>query len=282
MVRKQGAKKGGFPRRSPWAVALLVLQAAVVAVPVAVVCLWAFAASWPWPDLLPTDWSLKGVEPLVSGSLGMGLPMIGFSVLVAFAASVVATVCGAMAARAVVLHRWRGSSLFHVGTMLPFLIPATVFAMGVQVAFIRVGLAYTAAGVVLACAVVSLPYACSIMVDVTRAAGTGLEDAARVCGAPWWEVLRHVTLPQLAPGLVSSLSMGFVVSFSQYFLTLLVGGGRVRTYALIMFPYLSGADRTVAGAYGLGFMVVTFAVFWLFETLLRRIAPSGDGAYYGS
>lgn len=266
-------------RRCRWAVALLAIQLVVVVVPVAVVALWAVAARWSWPNLLPEAWTGRSLELLFGGSQSMGLGMVLFSVGVALASAALATVAGALAARAVVHHRWRGRTLFHGATMLPYLIPSTVFAMGIQILFIRCGLAYTTFGVVLSGAIVALPYACALMVDVTTAAGRDLEEAAACCGASPWEVLRAVTIPQAMPGIASSMAMGFVVAFSQYFLTLLVGGGKVRTYALVMFPYLFGGDRTVAGAYGIGFMVITFLVFLLFDRGLRRVRDGGD--YYG-
>ena len=64
--------------------------------------------------------------------------------------------------------------------------------------------------------------------------------------------------------------MSYILSFSQYFLTLLVGSGKVKTLALVMFPYLSSGDRTIASAYGVVFLAATLVVFFLFELLLHK------------
>ena len=58
----------------------------------------------------------------------------------------------------------------------------------------RQGLAYSVGGVVLSHAVVALPYCVAIMVDVTHAAGTRLEDAARTLGAGRLRTLLHLSL----------------------------------------------------------------------------------------
>ena len=166
--------------------------------------------------------------------------------------------------------------------MLPFLIPGTVFAMGVQVAFIRLGLARSVGGVILAHSIVALPYAMSIMCDVTRAAGRRMEEASLTCGAGRLSTLVHATLPGLAPGIASSLLMCYILSFSQYFLTLLIGGGTVRTFALVLFPYLGGGDRTIAGAYGIVFIAVTLTVFLVFELLIHKLRAVEETAYYES
>ena len=64
-------------------------------------------------------------------------------------------------------------------------------------------------------------------------------------------------------------------------ITLIIGGGKVKTLALIMFPYLSSGDRTMASAYGAVFLVVIFAVFLLFEVLLRKQANRDVGYFNG-
>ena len=253
----------------------------VVLTPLVVIAVWAFATAWSWPGLAPRGWTLRGVGLVLAGGQGAGLDCMLLSVGIALVSAGVSTLAATAAARAICRHRWRGRAAFRFAVLLPFLVPSSVFAMGVQVAFIRAGLAGTVGGVVLAHAVVSLPYAVAVMCDVTAAAGTRLEDAARTLGAGPLRAFAQVTLPLIAPGVVSSMSMCYIVSFSQYFLTLLVGSGRVNTFALVLFPYLSGGDRTVAGAYGLAFIVVTLLVFALFELLLHKLRVGEVRELYG-
>ena len=266
---------------APVARFFIVLNLVCVIVPIALIAVWAFADRWAWPDLLPQEFSLRGFSEVFSGRLGTGWPMILLSIGIALATAVLSTVVAALAARAMTLYRWRGRSLFSFSVILPFIIPSTVFAMGVQVLFIHAGIARTVPGVVLSHAIVALPYAIIIMSEVTRAAGMRLEDAARSLGAGTLATTVHVTIPALLPGILSSLSMCYIMSFSQYFLTLLIGGGSVRTFAVVLFPYLSSGDRTIAAAYGLTFIVITFAVFLIFELLLKRFGMKEERTLYG-
>ena len=249
------------------------LHVACVLVPLAIVVAWAFTGSWPWPELLPQSFSDRGIVELfvTSGDLGS---VLATSIGISLAVAVLSTVIAAMAARALAFHRFFGKELFRFSTVLPFLIPATVFAMGVQVIFLRAGLANTVFGVVLAHTIIALPYAITIMSEVTAAAGKKFEQQARVSGAGPVRALLEVQMPLLLPGLLSAASLSYITSFSQYFLTLLVGGGTVKTFALTMFPYLASGDRTIASAYGVVFMVVTLGVFFLFELLLKRFSPA--------
>lgn len=249
--------------------ALVALQALCVLGPVAIIVVWAFTASWPWPSLLPETLSARGIEELFGPAQRAG-EVLGVSVGIALATAALTTAVATLAGRALSHYRFFGREALRFAVLLPFLIPATVFAMGVQVAFIRAGLAGTVAGVVLAHSIVALPYAALIMADAMEAAGSRLEEQARMCGAGGARTWLTVILPMLTPSLLSAASMSYILSFSQYFLTLLVGAGKVKTLALVMFPYLASGDRTIASAYGVVFIAATLAVFLLFEVLLRK------------
>ncbi len=264
-----------------WARIYLAVHLILVLVPIAIVATWSISAAWPWPALVPSSPTARGLDTVLADS-SAGLGSLWLSIGIACAVAALTTGVAALAARAICLHEWRGRRLFEFACMLPFLIPSTVFAMGVQVAFIRLGLARSVGGVILAHCIVALPYAIGIMCDVTRAAGRRMEEAAQLCGAGRLSTLVHATLPGLAPGIASSLLMCYIMSFSQYFLTLLIGGGAVRTFALVLFPYLGGGDRTVAGAYGIVFIAVTLAVFLVFELLPRKLRSVDETSYYES
>lgn len=275
------ARKRRLRRRQAFTRTLIGIELALVLVPLGIIVLWAFTNAWPWPNLLPQDLSLRGVEQVFSGRQNMGASMLLLSIGIALACAVITTAVAALACRALCLYRWHGRNAFQFASLLPFIIPSTVFAMGVQVVFLQVGLARTVPGVILAHCIVALPYAMIIMTDITSAAGTQREEAAKTLGAGPLQMIWHITIPQLLPGIISSLSMCYIMSFSQYFLTLLVGGGKVQTFVLMLFPYLSGSDRTIACAYSTVFLLITFAVFFIFELLLRRFGVREEESLYG-
>ena len=80
--------------------------------------------------------------------------------------------------------------------------------------------------------------------------------------------------------ILSSLSMSYIVSFSQYFLTLLIGGGKVKTFAIVMFPYLSGGDRNMASTYSLVFLGITILIFGVFQLIVSRINKNISTDFY--
>ena len=183
---------------------------------------------------------------------------------------------GLLTARAVSLYDFPGKPLVRFAGLLPLLIPGTVFAVGIHLALLRLGLADTLAGVLLVHVMTALPYSIAILTDVTAALGGGLEEQAAVLGAGPVRGFFAVSLPELTPGILSSMSMAFILSYSQYFTTLIVGGGRVRTLALALVPYIQGGDRSLASVYALAFTGSALGVFALFETLIRRWQKRGD------
>ena len=75
----------------------------------------------------------------------------------------------------------------------------------------------------------------------------------------------------LMPVILSAVSMSYIVSFSQYFLTLMIGGGNVKTFTIIMVPYLQSSNRNIACIYSAIFLGITLAVFdWIAKYFLKN------------
>ena len=249
----------------------LILAAAglCILLPMALLLVWSAAARWPWPDLLPEEYSLRTVRELLFGTASLPA-LVGSSTLLALVVAVLGTAVGLLTARATELYDIPGKSLVRFGTFLPLLVPGTVFAMGIQITLIRLGLADTAAWVVLVHTIVAMPYCITILTDVTRAVGVKYEEQAAVLGAGPVRAFFQASLPALLPGVLSSMSMGFILSSSQYFTTLMVGGGRVRTLALVLVPYIQSGDRALSSIYSAAFVGSALLVFFIFEAFIRR------------
>ena len=258
-------------RKSPFLRLFLGAAAFCILLPAALLVLWSAAARWSWPNLLPESWSGRTVAELLFGAQNIW-PLLGSSVSLGGAAAVLSTLIGLLTARAAALYDFPGRGLVRFAGLLPLLIPGTVFAIGIHLVLLRAGLADTAAGVLLVHVMTALPYSISILTDVTAALGCGLEEQAAVLGAGPARGFFAVSLP----GILSSMSMAFILSYSQYFTTLIVGGGRVKTLALVLVPYIQGGDRSLASVYALAFTGSALVVFALFETLIRRWQRRGD------
>ncbi|MEF9839717.1 MAG: ABC transporter permease subunit [Lachnospiraceae bacterium] len=258
---------------------IVVIFIMVVIIPIITMCIWAFTERWSWPDLLPQVSSLRAFHEIMGRKREL-CQIFACSICISVVVALLSVVIGIMTARALVLYEFKGKGIFYFLSLLPFLVPATVFAMGIQVTFIRLGLSNSVIGVMIVHLVCSLPYAVRLLMDGTSAVGNKLEEQARVLGAGPWKAFYKVTLPVLTPVILSAMSMSYIVSFSQYFLTLLIGGGSVKTFTIVMVPYLQGGNRNIACIYSIAFLGITLIVFGVFEWIIGKWIKNNSMEYY--
>ena len=249
-------KKGRLLKPVLW------LTAACIILPAIVLLIWCFAARWPWPGILPESLSLRTVKELIFGSAKLPKLLLS-SISLSFAVAAISTTIGIATARATELYEFRGKGLIRFFSLLPLLVPGTVLAIGAQIMLLKVA---------------SVPYCITIMTDVTAALGDKFEEQAATLGAGPFRAFFEVTLPNLMPGIMSSFSMGFIISYSQYFTTLIIGGGRINTISLVLVPYIQGGDRSLASVYAMAFTLSALGVFAMLELLIYNVNKGGKGA----
>jgi len=250
--------------------ARLALSAALLGLtlPLVPVIIWAFTPAWPWPDLWPRQMDLRAWAYLLSPAAGIGRAALT-SVTLALAVTLTCAVIGLPAGIGLGRYRFPGRAAVEILILLPLLVPPMAWSVGVHYAFIRLGLADSLAGVWLGHLVPTLPYMIRAVAAAAATSSVRAEEVGRTLGATPWQVFRHITLPRLAPALLSGSILVFLVSLSQYLLTLFLGGGAVLTLPMVLLPFLTGTDRALAAALSLVFCGVGILVLWLMESLVK-------------
>lgn len=89
-------------------------------------------------------------------------------------------------------------------------------------------------GVFLSLTISDFPAVFLVLLGYASGLDPRLEQAARTLGAGWWQRLRRVTLPLLAPGIAAAAALSFVATFSVFPSAVLVGepAGSTRVIAL--------------------------------------------------
>jgi putative spermidine/putrescine transport system permease protein len=214
--------------------------------PVFALVLYALSTRWFFPQLLPAEWTLAPLLRQLSDVRTR--EALGTSLLTAGATTLLALLLGLPAARVLGLRRFRGRSLALLVLFLPNVVPPLAIGMGLNVLFLRIGLAGSVVGVALVHLVPVLPYAIFALLGVFARYDEGYELQARTLGASPARAWLTVALPLLGPGLAVAALFAFLVSWSQYILTLLIGGGRVITLPILLFAAVSGGNPTsIAG-----------------------------------
>lgn len=236
--------------RASWRSLAGLALASWLVLPILPLVVWSAAHGWRFPDLLPQDWSGKAWAVALSPTSGV-IYSFATTTLIAAATTLLAALIGLPAGRALGLYRFRGKGLVTLLLLAPAILPGLAVVFGLHGLFLRLGLTGSIPGVILAHLIPVLPYMTLIMAAVFSRFDTAYEDQARSLGATPFQTFRSVTLPAILPGLLTGALFAFLVSWSQYLLTLAIGGGRVQTLPLLLFSFASAGRNDVTAAIAL-------------------------------
>lgn len=200
----------------------------------------AFADEWRAPNLIPQRFGLRGIERVLNDGL---LPeAIANSVTVAIAAALIGVLIAWPASRS--LAQLDAPRAVWLVVILPLLLPPLVVGEGLRVWFLRLGLADSLAGLVLAHLVFVVPYCILVLTPGFTPELRNREAAATMLTGDTWQRIQSVTLPGMRRQVALALALGFTISWAQYGTSLGVGGG-VPMLPLLFVP-LVRADPQVA------------------------------------
>ena len=169
--------------------------------------------------------------------------------------------------------RFRGSGLLFYLIITSLIIPSILISLGVGLIFNildwEVHWSTSGMGSQLTW---TLPFGILIMFAVFNRFDKSYEEAARDLGASWWQTIRFVVLPIIAPSLIGVALFGFTLSYDEFARTLLTSGSK-NTLPLEIFGMTTNVTTPVL--YALGTLTTVFSLiiilgFLLIAYLLRR------------
>ncbi len=180
--------------------------------------------SFPLPAVT-TEWYGKVLQSLSIRDI------LSTSFTIAILVAGIATLLALFGALAFARFRWRGRSLYQKLILLPIFMPQAVLGLALLLWFSALGITPSWKTAVFAHLVWIAPVATLIVSIQVYGFDPALEEAAYDMGASRVQVFTEVTLPLLAPGLLSGFIFSFLLSWSNF--------------ALSMFT--TGADQTIPG-----------------------------------
>ena len=231
--------------------AMLVTWLVLPLVPLAI---WSFARSWFFPDLLPSAWSMQAWDYALSDTSQV-MDSLWITIVISLGATALSVLVGVPAGRALGLYQFRGKQLVELMILAPTIVPGIAVVLGIHVIFITMGLTNTVTGVILVHLIPTLPYMVLVMSGIFANYDPDIEDQARSLGASPLATFWYITLPAIMPGVIVGALFAFLVSWSQYILTLLIGGGRVVTLPLLLFNFATSGRNDVTGAISMIYIV---------------------------
>ena len=237
---------------------------------------WAGSGRWRYPAVLPEEASSRGLR-LVLDPGSEVLQGLTTSLVLGVTVSAIACCVGLSAGRALGLYAFRGKRLVQFLLLAPAIVPGLAVTLGIQVFFLRYGLSGTIPGVVLVQLVPTIPYVTLVLGSAFANFEPGYEDQARTLGAGPLRTFWHVTLPVLRPSIAVAAFFAFLISWSEYVLTLLIGGGTVKTLPLLLFAYIGSSDLNLAAALAVLFVLPPFVLV----VLTSKYLTGASGATVG-
>lgn len=247
----------------------------MVGLPFGQLLIWSFSDRWFYPDLLPQSWGFRAWQYIFGTAGHQIVGAVLQSTAVGGTTASVALLIGFPAGRALGLYAFRGKDLISVLLTLPVIVPPLCVAMGLHLWFIRLGLTETFIGVVLVHTTFCLPYAVFVIWGVFSNYNPDYEEQARSLGARPTAVIWRIMLPMTLPGIVVASLFSFLLSWSQYLATLIIGGGKVTTLPVILFALMASGDRPVAAAVSIVFVVPAFLALLFSARYLGRRSMVG-------
>lgn len=157
------------------------------------------------------------------------------SFIVAPCATVLATVLGTLAAVGLNKADFRGKGLLMAVLISPMVVPVVVTGVGVYLFFATIGLSDSYTGLILAHAALGAPFVVTTVLATLQGFNQNLVRASLSLGANPLTTFFRITLPVIAPGLISGALFAFATSFDDVVVVLFVAGPGQATLPRQMF-----------------------------------------------
>jgi putative spermidine/putrescine transport system permease protein len=222
----------------------LVVGLAFMVLPIAIVVVESFNSSsfGAWP---PPGFSTRWYANLFRNG-GFGGPAVRSTEL-AVAATACSLVLGTLAALAIARFRFPGRRAVQGFVAAPLIVPKVAIGIAAFILFLKLGFYGSFGSLVLAHAVITLPFVITLAVAGFARVDRVVEEAAADLGAVPRQVLLRATLPQMRGTLIAAAVFSFIISFDELDASIFLVGQHANTLPTAMFIYMEKyQDPTLA------------------------------------
>ncbi|MCM3697309.1 molybdate ABC transporter permease subunit [Microbacterium oleivorans] len=200
------------------------------------------------------------------------LAALGLSLGTGAAATAICVVIGVPLALLIARSGPRLAATLRAAVTIPLVLPPMVGGIALLYLFGRQGwlggwgLSFTTPAVVVAQTFVALPFLVLAVEGAVRSTGVDFERTAAALGAGRWTILRRITLPLAAPGIVAGVVLCFARAIGEFGATALFAGNRpgvTQTMPLAIYTAFNGAGVTQGTAVALALLLLAAAVLVL-------------------
>ena len=223
------------------------------------------------PEMLafdPAGYSLKWYEDFFTNASWQGA--VKNSVIIAFFATIFATVLGTVAALGLSRPQMPYKTTIMALLISPMVVPLIISAAGMYFFYTKVGLASTHLGIILAHTALGTPFVVITVTATLVGFDQSLIRAGLMCGATPQTVFLRVIMPLILPGVISGALFAFVTSFDEVVVVLFVGSFEQRTIPWQMFSGIREQISPTILAAATLLVIVSIMLLTALEILRRR------------
>jgi len=256
------------PRMRRMILRLFVAALAVfIGIPLLTLVLWSFAGEWFWPNVIPTQWTVRWYEQVFENPRVVNAMVLSFTI-----APVVTVLTGLIAIPAGYAFA-RLNVPFRRVLLLLFLIPNAFPRIGLYVSlavlYYQINLIDTYWGVVFLHMIGTLVYMTWITTATFRSIDPHLEEAARDAGASPLRAFWNVVFPLALPGIIVASLFSFLASLDEAQGTLIVGTPHFITMPVLMYTLISSFERPVAAVFSVLLSLPSLLLLFAAQRYLR-------------
>ncbi|CCV05003.1 Binding-protein-dependent transport systems inner membrane component [Mesorhizobium metallidurans STM 2683] len=204
------------------------------------------------------------------------------SLVVGVSAAILSTVLGILAARSITRYRYPGRRAINGLIMAPLVLPEIIVAISLLLVILQLGLSLSLFTVVLGHVLVSIPYSMTVLTAGFEGFDRSLEEASADLGESAFGTFRRVTLPMVAPAIISSLLVCFTISLDEFLIAFFLTGTEA-TLPIYIWGQLRFASK-LPGVLALGTLLLaaSFLLMTVAEILRRHAAKrtQNEGGLY--
>jgi putative spermidine/putrescine transport system permease protein len=219
--------EGGLTKAYAIGVLVFLIAPLIVIVPLSFNAEPYFTFTSKMLSLDPDGFSLRWYGDIVANP--QWLEAIGNSLIIAIASTILATVLGTLAAIGLARSNMPFRDFFMALLISPLVVPIVIAAAGMYFFYSSVGLAQTHLGIIMAHTALGVPFVVITMTATLSGFDRNLIRAASSLGADPITAFFRVTLPLVAPGMISGALFAFAASFDEVVTVLFLGGPEQRT-----------------------------------------------------
>jgi len=213
----------------------------------------------------PTDLPRRFTAWVDGGMPAVDFGLFGFTAYQALLSTIASVAIGIPGAYLLARFEFPGRELLRSVTILPFVMPSILVAVGFLAMFGQTGvvndllatvglgpisLVFTLEIVILAHAFYNAPLVTRLVTAAWESVDTRSVETARTLGASPLRAFRDVTLPQLVPAILTASVLTFIFTFMSFPIVLALGGLQLATVEVWLFARVQNLALTEAATLG--------------------------------